>query len=516
MNGTMRRKAVAALGFAASLALASPAQSDHTVRGVVQSKGTGPHAKLRWQGPGTCLRCHDSEARQVFFSDHYQWSGDAPFIVGSDGPQGKMTAINSYCGNITGNWGGCSKCHVGVGAVPEPQPSQAQLANIDCLLCHQKEYKRKKVGDQWVPDTEAMTITMDQAVRTVHQPVRANCLQCHANGGGGDNYKRGDLAMAHAATSDRAFDVHMATTGANLACQSCHDFEDHLVAGRGSDLRVTESTAPIGCSTSSCHTDKSSLRGHDNETIGRHVARVACQTCHVSTFARNAADTTATEATETYRNWLEPHPTPSGQIHPTVTLANDLKPKYFFWNGHSTGVSLFDEVSPDPVTGRYTTSRPVGAIDESASKLFPFKVKAANYPLATRVNQLVALDTKVYFATGDAQAATVSGLVNMGFSPSEPVAWVETDTYQLITHEVRREEQALQCANCHGTTTQMDLKGELGYALKAPQSTVCVQCHGQKERKSFTELHNKHVKDKRYDCSWCHSFSRPERGLRMP
>ncbi|MFZ5786842.1 MAG: hypothetical protein ACOY3Y_10405, partial [Acidobacteriota bacterium] len=61
MNGTMRRKAVAALGFAASLALASPAQSDHTVRGVVQSKGTGPHAKLRWQGPGTCLRCHDSE-----------------------------------------------------------------------------------------------------------------------------------------------------------------------------------------------------------------------------------------------------------------------------------------------------------------------------------------------------------------------------------------------------------------------------------------------------------------------
>jgi uncharacterized protein YfaS (alpha-2-macroglobulin family) len=28
--------------------------------------------------------------------------------------------------------------------------------------------------------------------------------------------------------------------------------------------------------------------------------------------------------------------------------------------------------------------------------------------------------------------------------------------------------------------------------------------------------HDKHVKDKKYDCSWCHGFSRPERGLTMP
>jgi len=24
------------------------------------------------------------------------------------------------------------------------------------------------------------------------------------------------------------------------------------------------------------------------------------------------------------------------------------------------------------------------------------------------------------------------------------------------------------------------------------------------------------LKDKKYDCSWCHGFSRPERGLKMP
>jgi hypothetical protein len=31
---------------------------------------------------------------------------------------------------------------------------------------------------------------------------------------------------------------------------------------------------------------------------------------------------------------------------------------------------------------------------------------------------------------------------------------------------------------------------------------------------SFTKVHEKHVQDKGRDCSVCHTFSRPERGLR--
>jgi hypothetical protein len=62
----------------------------------------------------------------------------------------------------------------------------------------------------------------------------------------------------------------------------------------------------------------------------------------------------------------------------------------------------------------------------------------------------------------------------------------------------------------------MNLQGELGYQLKAAQSITCTQCHSQKEKKSFTTIHDLHVRDKGYDCSWCHTFSRPERGLRKP
>ena len=53
--------------------------------------------------------------------------------------------------------------------MPESTASQTQLENIDCLICHQAQYKRVKSGGVFVPDTANMTITMDQAVQTVTQ-----------------------------------------------------------------------------------------------------------------------------------------------------------------------------------------------------------------------------------------------------------------------------------------------------------------------------------------------------------
>ena len=65
-----------------------------------------------------------------------------------------------------------------------------------------------------------------------------NCIGCHANAGGGDNVKHGDLAMALLDTT-REFDVHMGTDGAGLDCVACHgvkkdpagDLIDHGIGG---------------------------------------------------------------------------------------------------------------------------------------------------------------------------------------------------------------------------------------------------------------------------------------------
>lgn len=473
----------------------------------------GNHSDIKvWSGTATCLQCHRDEGVEVFSSVHYQWLGDTPYMTNGPAKQGKIdVGVNSYCINTTGNWNGCGACHAGLGARPETTISTRQLENIDCLVCHQDRYKRKKVNGRFVPDTANMSISMAEAARTVHLPTRVGCLQCHAKGGGGDNFKRGDMALAHGNTTDKQFDVHMATTGENLSCQACHTTQHHRMAGKGSDLRPTDLAQEITCTQ--CHRDKGTVTGHDNRDIGRHVARVACQTCHIGTYARNAVDTIANEQTETHRDWLQPHVTASGAIHPTPTMAGNLTPKYKWWNGQSSNYLLFDKTTTDPVTGRIPTSRPVGSVTDQNSQLFPFKYKTALQPLATNRNELIALDTSVYFANGDAAAATMQGLANMGYNADEPYEWIETDTYQLITHEVAPASRALSCANCHNSTARMNLQGELGYQLKGPEAQVCTQCHGREDSRSFEWVHDKHVNDKKYDCSKCHNFSRPERNL---
>ena len=181
---------------------------------------------------------------------------------------------------------------------------------------------------------------------------------------------------------------------------------------------------------------------------------MACQTCHISRFARNATDTAATEATEMHRDWTKPHlvQTATGpQMHPTPTLVNNVKPVYRFWNKYSDNYTFGEVEVTDPETGFFPTSRPLGDIAdrETTTKLYPFKYKTAYQPIATFGNQLIALNTKTYFATGNLAQAVTDGLGLMDLS-GEPWEMATTDTFQLITHEVQPKEQALTCTSCHG------------------------------------------------------------------
>ena len=485
--------------------------------------GTGAtgHANLTWDGsPGVCLSCHKEQAKEMYASTHYQWQGEALYRTSGPLMQGKISnAVNSYCINIIGNWGDCGACHVGLGALPVPTsaPTDSQLKNIDCLVCHQRDYKRVKVNDTFVPDTVNMTITLNKAVQTVHLPERSNCLACHAKAGGGDAVKRGDLALATAKTTDVNYDRHMSVAGADMKCQECHVTENHRIAGRGSDLRQTDLDVEMACTN--CHTTKTATSGHSTADINRHVTRVACQTCHIPTYAKNASDTAADEATETHRTWLSSNAT-AIPYHPASTKANNLTPKYRFWNRYSYNYILREAAQLDTKTGAYPTSRPDGAVNDTSpdNKLYPFKYKTAEQPMRTKTKELIALDTSVYFRSTDAQnratLATKAGLKNMGYPENDAFSWVKTDTFQLLNHQVSPPSQALACAACHGSTTRMNLKGDLGYGLKSSETVVCSQCHEREGNPGFKSVHEKHVKDKKYDCSRCHSFTRPERGLR--
>ncbi len=474
------------------------------------------HSDLVYNGPGTCLECHDYAAHDVFDSTHYRWKGLTPYMLNAtDTLQGKSAgAVNTYCGNILGNWDGCSTCHVGLGAEPEPNISQAQLENIDCLICHQEQYKRKKVNGLMVPDTASMNISMDEAVQTVHKPTRKTCLQCHAKAGGGDALKRGDLALATGNTTDRNYDVHMATTGAGLRCQDCHTPQNHRFPGKGSDIRPTDLDEPVECGNSGCH----GSTPHDNRDLNRHTTKVACQTCHIPLYGKDADDSAADEATEIDRSWQAGSDHTSPPYHPVLTKANYVLPVYRHWNGLSDNYLLGDTIYENADTATYQTSVPDGWVDDPYSKLYPFKYKTSDYPLHIATNKLIALDTSVFFATADAEAAALSGLMNMGYrNPSfDDFQWVTTDTFQLLNHQVSPEDDALSCRSCHLNTERMDLQGELGYAPTDTDRTSCAtDCHSSDKAdewasgsfKEYREGHKKH-REKGIDCVDCHSFSR--------
>ena len=472
--------------------------------------GSGPHANLTYGAyPGNCLSCHSEQADQMMQTTHYQWLGDAPDMINGPGQrQGKLTnAVNSYCINIEGDWPVCGSCHVGRGQRPDEAGNNPE--NVDCLMCHNDDYAAQRTR---LPDGSMGVSQPDDAmVQNVHRPTRANCLACHAKAGGGDGVKRGDLSMATITNADRDFDVHMNSAGSNLACQSCHVFKDHKVIGKGSDLRPTDDLArgsEVSCLT--CHTDKNSREGHDTQKVNDHVARVACQTCHIPMYAK--------VATETYRDWRTHHdgsPADASALpgHPLTEKMANLTPVYKFWNRKSDNALLGDDAGRtyNGNTDTWPTSTPLGSVADG--KLYPFKYKTAMQPKTRTDHRLIALNTFEYLKrTGDVDTAIQQGLTAMGYPANEPYDWVLTDTYGLLNHGINPASDALTCADCHGGIDRMDLQGDLGYQLKADKSSVCSQCHGQKENKSFAVIHEKHVKDKKYDCSSCHSFSRPERG----
>jgi len=527
----------AALNFSASTTLKyfskDTAGNSESVKSQTYtiSSGSTTHSTLTWTGYNMCSSCHTSQAQAMYQGVHYQWKGSAAEWTTGPSVQGKMdatdgsSALNSYCINIQGNWGPCGACHAGTGAKPvaTANPSAAQLASIDCLMCHadatNAPYSRVRNATTGLFEPAA-GLNMNLVVQKAGQkPTRKNCLGCHAKAGGGDAVKRGDIALASGTTSDVLYDTHMAMgNGGNIQCQGCHTFTGHRVAGRGSDIRPEDSTIEMSCSTSACHATKTNMAtGHSTYDTSHHVGRVACQSCHIPKYAKNANDTANTEATEMHRDWQHNEWNATlNRYEPLPTKANDQKPVYAFWNGTSWGNNSFDAAVLDPATGAYKVSRPVGSLTDATSKLYPFKYKTATQAVAN--GKIVPLSTATFFATGNYDQSVKDGLVYMGLSSTTPYSTVNTDEYQVLNHQVPPAVgNALACAACHpnATATQMKLVTNFGYGLKAATSVICSQCHREKTPGAYDRIHS-HVEGKGFDCSWCHNFSRPERGLTMP
>ena len=133
---------------------------------------------------------------------------------------------------VASNEGRCSQCHISYGWKSDPAADFFdQVRNIDCLVCHDTTGTYKKHpsanggGGPAALMVDGVLTVVENADLTdiafnVGTPSRANCLACHANAGGGDNVKHGDLST-DMITPTEDQDVHMG--GLELSsCQDCH------------------------------------------------------------------------------------------------------------------------------------------------------------------------------------------------------------------------------------------------------------------------------------------------------
>lgn len=450
------------LAVAALLAVAGPSRAGDTPASTHQD-----HFE-HYEGTATCLACHQQEAESFFHSQHYQWLGETPDLVNGEGRRfGKLNTMNDFCtspganwiGNVTNSDGtvlaqGCSKCHAGLGKRPEPTLSREQLENIDCLICHASGYRRDlyldEAGDPvWKPILWRNQPGLDSVSKRISLPKREMCLRCHAGAGGGQNYKRGDLEYALAAC-DRDDDVHMGSDGQDMACTECHTGADHRVRGRGADLSGTDVPGPrLACA--GCHDEAP----HAEPVLDAHVRRVACETCHIPTFAR-------TDATDMVRDWSTPRRhEEANKYSATITLEKDVVPAYAWWNGKSRLQPLGEPVRVEK-DGTVGIMLPQGSRRDRGARIYPFKLHRGRLPVLSDERWLVPIAVEEFFADGDIDKAVREGGRDAYGREDADYEWIDVKRYMGIYHGVRPVEHALQCLDCHGEESRLDWAA-LGY-----------------------------------------------------
>ena len=188
--------------------------------------------------------------------------------------------------------------------------------NVDCLVCHDTTGAYKKApGMAGHPAYKPIEnppgsgkfiqpVDLKKVAQAVGKTSRDTCGACHFFGGGGDGVKHGDLDSSLSAP-DKKLDVHMDAMGSDFTCATCHMTTGHQVPGSryaptamdkgGARIRGKADTRnPTTCEA--CHGNRphpvkmAKLNNH-GDMLNDHANKIACQTCHVPSFARGGVPT---------------------------------------------------------------------------------------------------------------------------------------------------------------------------------------------------------------------------------
>jgi len=443
-------RATPAIGLILALLCLGPASATEIIEDHEYLEGpfeTGPDVTA------ACLDCHDEAAHDFMQTSHWRWSSLQNMRAEGEVWYGKKNALNNYCIALPGNWPRCTSCHAGYGwenadfDFEEPE-------NVDCLVCHDRtgEYRKFPTGaghPTYVPQEwqgklwEPVDLAM--VARSVGTPSRANCGACHFFGGGGNAVKHGDLDTSLLEPA-LALDVHMSADGADMLCQDCHGTENHAISGHA---MVASPSGSHRLECTECHDEDA----HEKRVLNWHTRSVACQTCHIPSFARERPTLVRWDWSDAGKDLpatTDAYGQPTfAKKKGTLRWEKDIVPTYAWYNGTAGTHQLGDTMNPDGVT---RLNWPHGSRQDVRARIYPFKIHRGKQPYDVR--QGVFISPKLYgdggyWETFDWDAAARAGMAAAGLEYSGEHAFAETVMYWKINHMVAPAADALRCIDCH-------------------------------------------------------------------
>lgn len=421
-----------------------------------------------------CLECHEKQAGDFMKTTHWKWQGTPNHVKGmekSTKEYGKANMINAFCTSIQGGKEGmvheaCGKCHAGYGWT-RTNYDFTNKGNVDCLVCHALKGNYQRASSGCTVDMKAMekgTMNLDVAAQSVGLPARKNCGYCHFFGGGADAVKHAGLDSTMEKPAKQQ-DVHMGSKesgGQDMVCQTCHKTKDHKIAGASGTMAHYDSR--VNCDD--CHSGANAphQKSRNGKLINRHLATVACQTCHIPVFAKAQATKMSWKWSDVGKDIKaeEQFDKETFAKHKgTFTWGMNVKPVYAWYNGqiqrYMEGDKIKDPSKPVIIAG------PVGSIKDKTAKIYPYKFYTGDQPMDSKFKYLnIFQQYKSLWVDYNWDKALKAGAEGSGLPYSGKFQFVNTITYVSAQHEVSPKEDALQCGECHMGGNRLDWKA-LGY-----------------------------------------------------
>jgi len=469
----MKRQAI----IAAVMLLVSGAFTSASLASHVELVGNGPF-KTGPEVTKKCLECHEKETKDFMKTVHWTWSKEQVLPNGKKLEIGKLNALNNFCIGLPANWPRCTSCHAGYG-FKDAQFDFSKAENVDCLICHdttgtyakfptgaghpvyEGEKKEFPPGKPWPP------ADLVKVAQSVGKTSRATCGSCHFYGGGGDHVKHGDLDTSMA-TPTAEIDIHMG--GAKkMVCQDCHQAVDHFLKGEATSLTIAHAE-PSHLDCTDCHKAKGKV--HKNALVNKHTERVACQSCHIPTFAKARPTKVWWDWSTAGRN-VKPEDIPKDNYGEKTydKMKGDFKweknviPTYLWFDGNINRYIAGDKIDPSKVVSLTSVA---ADRNNPKAKIYPFKIMRGKQPYDSGNNTIAFVrvfgppGSDAYWQKYDMNAAIASGMKAAGQPYSGTYGFVETFMVWPVHHMVVSRDNSLKCGDCHSEKGRLDWK-TLGY-----------------------------------------------------